>query len=183
MRFNVGVIGLVMLLMIASCSGKRITTTDSFDVVELPDGSTIYLNKNSSVRFDEDFSKRLVHAEGEVYFEVEENGSPFIVSTSIGEIEVTGTAFSVSTREESLEVEVEDGSVIIRTDEIEQAVKAGSRAVVSFGKELVAEGKAEFKSNKWMRELRREFKKAGKEIGRESKKAAKSLKKELKDLN
>jgi ferric-dicitrate binding protein FerR (iron transport regulator) len=182
MRHIISAIGLVLILSCVSCSEQRVSTGDSFEMVELPDGSVVFLNANSSISFDEDFSTRSVRAEGEVFLVVENNSSPFMVTTSLGDIEVTGTEFGVSTREESLEVEVEEGSVIVRTDGIERALVEGERAVVAFSEALVAEGKAEFKSRKWMKELRKEFKRMGKDIGRDSKKAAKSLKKELDNL-
>ncbi|HAQ21192.1 MAG TPA: hypothetical protein DCR40_18465 [Prolixibacteraceae bacterium] len=63
----------------------------------LPDGSLVWLNSGSSVSFISSFEKsRLVSLKGEAFFEVENNGNPFLVSTEYGDVEVKGTSFNVS---------------------------------------------------------------------------------------
>lgn len=70
-----------------------------FQVV-LPDGSKVWLNAASSIRFPTEFAgkERRVEITGEVYFEVAANPSlPFVVQLpSSGEINVLGTAFNVN---------------------------------------------------------------------------------------
>jgi transmembrane sensor len=66
--------------------------------VELPDGSLVWLNAASSLRFPTAFtgSERRVEITGEVYFEVANNKAmPFIVSVNEAEIQVLGTHFNV----------------------------------------------------------------------------------------
>ncbi|MCO5237151.1 MAG: FecR domain-containing protein [Chitinophagaceae bacterium] len=66
--------------------------------VELSDGTKVWLNAGSSLRFPTTFrgAEREVAVTGEVYFEVAENPSmPFIVDVSGARIKVLGTHFNV----------------------------------------------------------------------------------------
>ncbi|MES2431452.1 MAG: FecR domain-containing protein [Bacteroidota bacterium] len=67
--------------------------------VELPDGSQVWLNAVSSIRFPAEFSgnKRSVEITGEAYFEVAKNKEkPFVVKVDGSEVEVLGTHFNVN---------------------------------------------------------------------------------------
>lgn len=64
----------------------------------LPDGSLVWLNANSKVEYDLNFSgnTRELHLEGEAYFDVvKDNQRPFIIHTKTIDIKVLGTAFNV----------------------------------------------------------------------------------------
>lgn len=63
----------------------------------LPDGTNVWLNANSSLRYPTVFSrgKREIELNGEAYFEVKKDDKPFIVKTDKYNIEVLGTIFSV----------------------------------------------------------------------------------------
>ncbi|MEE1944231.1 FecR family protein [Pedobacter sp. KR3-3] len=65
----------------------------------LTDGTNVWLNANSSIKFPAAFTgdNRQVEITGEVYFEVFKNkAKPFIVNTSQSEIKVLGTHFNVN---------------------------------------------------------------------------------------
>lgn len=66
--------------------------------VNLPDGSHVWLNAETSLSFANNFTekKREVVLKGEAYFEVQKGEEPFVVSTKYGEITVLGTSFNVS---------------------------------------------------------------------------------------
>lgn len=67
--------------------------------VLLADGTEVWLNANSTLRYPEyfDLKQREVELHGEAFFEVEKNkDKPFIVRTSKMDITVTGTKFNVS---------------------------------------------------------------------------------------
>lgn len=79
--------------------------------VILPDGSLVWLNAASSVRYQTSFndSERLVYLVGEAYFEIKpqiatdsDRKVPFIVVTLDQEIEVLGTHFNVSAYEDAV---------------------------------------------------------------------------------
>lgn len=82
----------------------------------LPDGSQVYLNSGSTLRFPErfDIDSRSAELTGEAYFKIEENPEkPFTVIASEIEIRVLGTEFNLSAYPESETVEttLNSGSV------------------------------------------------------------------------
>ncbi len=66
--------------------------------LELADGSMVWLNAGSSLKFPVSFSGsvRQVFLQGEGYFDVMPGNIPFIVTTSEVDVEVLGTSFNVS---------------------------------------------------------------------------------------
>lgn len=87
----------------------------------LPDGTKVWLNAASSIRFPVAFvgKKRKVTITGEVYFEVaKDKKKPFIVSSGSMDIEVLGTHFNVSAyNEESIiKTTLLEGSVRINNN-------------------------------------------------------------------
>lgn len=67
--------------------------------IELPDGSTVWLNSGSNIRYSSNFNQknRNIELEGEAFFDVKRNtGKPFIVNTSSLDVKVTGTRFNVN---------------------------------------------------------------------------------------
>lgn len=66
--------------------------------VQLPDGSLVYLNAATSIRYSLDFKKkRVIDLDGEAYFEIKANPHhPFRVNVHGKIIEVLGTHFNVS---------------------------------------------------------------------------------------
>lgn len=86
--------------------------------VTFSDGTKVYLNSASSIRFPQQFrgSKREVYLEGEAYFEVANNADhPFVVYAKDVEVEVLGTEFNVQgwSENESVEVIVREGKVSV----------------------------------------------------------------------
>lgn len=64
----------------------------------LEDGSTVWLNANSTIKYPSHFSKKRRHVsiEGEAFFDIAQNKkSPFVVSTKDVELKVLGTQFNV----------------------------------------------------------------------------------------
>ena len=64
--------------------------------VELHDGSTVELNSGSQIQYSRSFGDvRKVRLNGEAYFDVVNEGRPFIVETFNSSIQVLGTTFNV----------------------------------------------------------------------------------------
>ena len=85
-------------------------------VVRLPDGSTVWLNAHSRLRYvgAATTGTRAAALTGEAYFEVAHDPArPFVVSTAAARVRVTGTAFNVRAfaAEDSVEVSVTRGRV------------------------------------------------------------------------
>lgn len=69
------------------------------DLVVLPDGTHVSLGSKTTFHYDADYGKsqRIVHLEGEAYFEVApRKNKPFIVRTSSQDIQALGTKFNVT---------------------------------------------------------------------------------------
>ena len=82
----------------------------------LPDGSKVWLNAESKLRYTIPFVRknRNVYLEGEAFLDVAHNKrSPFIVNAANTKVEVTGTRFDVKSypEEEFISVALQEGSV------------------------------------------------------------------------
>ncbi len=77
--------------------------------IDLPDGSKVTLNANSSISYSEDWDRKL-SLKGEAFFEVSK-GEQFVVKTTIGTVEVLGTSFNVFARDSTFEVACKTGKV------------------------------------------------------------------------
>ena len=76
--------------------------------VLLPDGSTVWMNSESRIRFDTAFNgaERAVFLEGEAYFDVVKNPEkPFVVHVGAYDIRVLGTAFNVKAYQQDSVIE------------------------------------------------------------------------------
>jgi transmembrane sensor len=98
---------------------------------QLPDGSTMILNANSTATLSEGWKEgkdREVWLKGEAFFKVTRTAekSRFIVHTENLDVIVTGTQFNVMNRDDKTTVLLTEGSVTIRTtDGKELAMKPG----------------------------------------------------------
>jgi len=97
-----------------------INTADTIKAELLPDGSTITLNKNSQLAYQQDqFSnKRIVKLKGEAFFDVlHDEANPFIVEAGDLKIEDIGTSFNVNANENSgiIIISVVSGEVKLST--------------------------------------------------------------------
>lgn len=75
-----------------------ITKKGSKSNIQLPDGTTVWLNADTKIRYDEKFLDefREVELEGEAFFDVATDPDrPFIIHTKAIDIKVLGTAFNV----------------------------------------------------------------------------------------
>jgi len=89
--------------------------------ITLPDQSTIILNANSTLRYNNNWTSqqtREVWLEGEAYFTVThtENDQKFLVHTQNLEVEVLGTQFNVNNRRGKTEVVLNSGKVKLNLD-------------------------------------------------------------------
>lgn len=110
--------------------------------IKLPDGSNVWLNAASTLRYPSRFSneERIVFLEGEAYFEVSQQTSyeaknvPFKVITGAQTIEVLGTAFNISAYLDEAEAKTTlvEGSVKIENliSKTSSLLKAGQQATI-----------------------------------------------------
>lgn len=103
----------------------------------LPDGSKVWLNAASSIKYPTVFTgdERKVEVTGEAYFEVVKNSaSPFKVKINDEtEIEVLGTHFNVNSykNEESINTTLLEGSVLIKSSSGRLVLQPGQQARVA----------------------------------------------------
>jgi transmembrane sensor len=90
-----------------------ITQNKEHKLIQLPDGSTVTLNNNSSLSYNESFDDdvREVNLSGEAFFAVTKNTRPFVIMTSNAKTTVLGTKFDVWARDEKTRVFVKEGRV------------------------------------------------------------------------
>lgn len=81
----------------------------------LPDGSKVFLNGASSVKFYKKFNEvvRQINLTGEAYFSVVKDHRPFVVITNNAKVTVLGTKFDVWARNEKTRVVVKEGKVAL----------------------------------------------------------------------
>lgn len=95
--------------------------------IDLPDGSTIFLNRNSELRYKSDFGRfsRSVKLKGEAFFEIApDKEKPFTIDAGKAVVKVVGTSFSVLTENQDSEVEV-----FVRNGKVLLTEKSGERSV------------------------------------------------------
>jgi ferric-dicitrate binding protein FerR (iron transport regulator) len=97
-------------------------------VVPMPDGSKVYLNRNSVFSYRKNFGehKRDVKLSGEAFFEITPDVSkPFIIDAGKASVKVVGTSFNVITNNEesSVEVFVKTGKVLVSDNSGSQSVQ------------------------------------------------------------
>lgn len=122
--------------------------------ITLPDGSTVTLNANSSIRVFRNFmdhESREVWIRGEGFFEVtkKEDAMKFIVHTDNFDVEVLGTKFNVNNRRGKTEVMLAEGKVkLVAKDRQPLIMKPGDQVSLSetedhYKKQVVAPEKLE----------------------------------------
>lgn len=86
--------------------------------VSLPDGSEVWLNYGSTIKYDDLFAKenRNIELDGEAFFKAAKNKAlPMIVSCSKLKVRVLGTSFNVMSYSDNVNIQVtlEEGEVLL----------------------------------------------------------------------
>lgn len=177
------------LFLSMSCSTAiEIVTEENYEVVVLPDGSQVYLNRQSKISYKEDFTPRTINLHGEAFFYVTPSETTFMVTTQHGDVLVLGTEFNVKTTSKQIAVDVKKGVVELKTAYDQSTIKKGIKAIYKDGEQAVQQIKSDKEYRKWIRSLEKDFKKLGKElrpilkeIGNDLKKAGKKIGDEFKN--
>lgn len=110
--------------------------------VILPDGTHVWLNAASSLKFPAAFKgkKRLVELTGEAYFEVAKNKQmPFMVHAENQEVEVLGTHFNINSYSDELATKTTllEGSVKVIVQGNQKVLTPGEQAQISKGTKAI----------------------------------------------
>jgi transmembrane sensor len=97
-------------------------------LISLPDGSTVYLNRNSEFSYRKNFGKqgRNVKLTGEAFFKISPDVTkPFIIDAGKANVKVVGTSFNVITnnKESAVEVFVKTGKVVVSDQSGSQSIQ------------------------------------------------------------
>jgi transmembrane sensor len=107
----------------------------------LPDGTTGWLNGNSSLRYNENFNlDRHVNINGEAFFNVlKDKTRPFIVNTNEVTVKVLGTKFNIASYENDKNVEVvlEEGELIFNDKAMKKSFNMKPNDLVIYNKSLM----------------------------------------------
>ncbi len=137
-RFCIGTVASAVLFFAGALASRimmkpeketvLMASSESISSYRLPDGTKVWLNKDSWLKYDQDFDNRTrkVVIDGEGYFEVTKDAKkPFIVEMPTGQkVKVLGTTFNVCSysQENYTEVVLCSGSVQISDDEDKQLI-------------------------------------------------------------
>ena len=95
--------------------------------LSLPDGTQIWVNSSSQLKYPLNFGKdrREVELDGEAFFEVarltfDQKNIPFIVKTRQQELEVLGTTFNINSYDSEIRTTLVEGAVRLRFDKVQQ---------------------------------------------------------------
>lgn len=105
----------------------------------LPDGSKVWVNSSSSIRYPTRFTdnERRVTMTGETYFEVAKDVShPFIVSVNGIDVTAVGTAFNINAyaNENDLRVTLTEGKIKVSNQSRTELLEPGKQIAISEGK-------------------------------------------------
>lgn len=125
---------LIMLITILHEKAPQcIIATHSMQNITVPDGSIIYLNKNSEIYYKpgEWQEKRTVKLQGEAFFEVEK-GPVFKVITALADVNILGTSFNVQVSDTIFSLHCYTGKVSVysNTNHLHQLVFPGEAATL-----------------------------------------------------
>jgi transmembrane sensor len=105
----------------------------------LPDHTSVWLNANTTLRYPTHFSKqRSVQLQGEAFFDVTHNGSPFVVSVRDCRIQVLGTQFNISAYSSRvMTATLVRGKVEVSNHVSKSVLTPGTQAVVTSSEETI----------------------------------------------
>ncbi|WPU94351.1 FecR domain-containing protein [Mucilaginibacter sabulilitoris] len=140
----------LLLMCCASFFYARFSKTDinritvvvkkgNIKMVTLPDGSTVWLNSGSIIKFPEQFGKtrEIQLINGEAYFDVKHDShSPFIVHYGHLHARVLGTAFNIKSYKN-----IHDVRLTVTRGRVEVGNKAASFGVLTLDKEIIFDQK------------------------------------------
>jgi ferric-dicitrate binding protein FerR (iron transport regulator) len=113
---------------------KVLTANGEHTAFDLPDGSEVFLNAGSKIKYAERSfkQKRVLKLQGEAFFLVQK-GSPFLIKTSRGTVEILGTSLNVFSRDNRFEVSCLTGKVKVSSNGHSEIITPGERTALENG--------------------------------------------------
>ncbi len=115
-------------------SPQQFVATEDNKELTLPDGSTVFLQAGSSVKYFDDFTEyRNLEFSGLGYFDVVASKDfPFKIYTSDLEVEVIGTEFYVNTHQDEYGVGVSSGIVTVKDKQSSQKFELKEDQMIAY---------------------------------------------------
>lgn len=112
----------------------QISATNTILNDTLPDGTTVTLNKNSSLSYTNKFrgNTRPVTLKGEAFFYVSpDKTKPFIITINDVTVQVVGTSFNVKNKNGKTTVDVETGIVKVSKNKDQVELRHGEKVIIA----------------------------------------------------
>lgn len=127
---------------------KKHTLPGQKSSITLRDGTVVWLNSGSSIKYYSDFNEkiRLIHLEGQAYFDIfQDKTKPFIVKCRGLRIEALGTSFDVNAYDDlPIQVSLVSGSVQLsmtpHTASENMILNAGEYSVIDIDNKFIEKG-------------------------------------------
>ena len=139
----IAIIGFLILRTTENSALDDVTITTAFGSMSstnLPDGSTVWLNANSSLKYNPDMNSgtRDVFLHGEAYFEVRSDAAhPFNVHTPYITVTAKGTEFNVNAYDSIASVTLVNGLVGVEVNEQSLQLHPGEHLAITDGKPVI----------------------------------------------
>lgn len=133
-------LGSIWLLLDKNNSNVTVTANNELvtggEIINLEDGTTVYLNKNASLSYPKAFdaNKRELSLKGEAFFEVaKDKNRPFIINMNDTKVTVLGTSFNINNSQTETNISVASGKVRVKAIKLGKAVEItkGESAIVN----------------------------------------------------
>lgn len=142
-------------------SKPEITSTVTFNqdirLLNLPDGTRVWLNENSKIEYPKSFSgkERTVTLKGEAFFEVKRDVShPFVIRSGAIKTTVLGTSFTVKAYDNNKpEVNVRTGKVRVESSKNTVLLQRGDKAIYEVATSILNKEKALVLEPEWKKVL------------------------------
>lgn len=112
-----------------------LSTANHFQRTDLPDGSTVYLNRHATMKYQKEWwgrTRTVDLQQGEVFFDIKrDERTPFVIQSGASLITVLGTSFHVRRGESETEVIVASGSVRVKYGAHEVVLQPNEGVVIA----------------------------------------------------
>lgn len=123
----------LLVLLLTNKKTELLTIQTNRNTIQqtLPDGSVVFLNRNTKISYPSDFdgNTREISLSGEAFFDIQRDESkPFIIHANGTDVKVLGTSFNVKAYDKNVRVNVESGKVQFASKKQKTILEKGEEA-------------------------------------------------------
>lgn len=130
MRIAAALVFVLAATFVFQSGGESYSAGDSIEYVQLSDGSSIWLDRNSKLTIDKSFGDddRKVALEGKAFFDIaRDEARPFIIDANEVDVQVLGTSFTIDANDNTPSVAVRSGRVEVKADTETKIITKGQQ--------------------------------------------------------